>query len=258
MSAWQDFAAEIKIMQDRIGFDAARERILRGLLSMGKEGGATFRDYDDLISPELAKTLKQVQADYDKVVSLANDVYSELGKDVTRDLEKIQSIEQVQLREWGKQEAEILDKVEYRMRKAAVRGVDSKTLKKYLEPIGGSIQSHAETLAKHFVKTHGQVCKVEKADSAGVIWYAFVGPPTVANSHVFCLQMTATRWRTFSRDDIAQMSNGQRDPVLFNRGGYRCRHDWDPRPSFKPPEGKTVEFVTVPTGSRDVKIGSWA
>jgi hypothetical protein len=38
--------------------------------------------------------------------------------------------------------------------------------------------------------------------------------------------------QTYHIDEINEMNNGNRNPVLENCGGWNCIHEWEPVPDF--------------------------
>jgi len=88
----------------------------------------------------------------------------------------------------------------------------------------GMYEWHAGTYARTQHRRCVAIWKNEKASELGMDWRLYVGPVD-AKTRSFCLNHVG---RVFSVEQIEEMDNGQTGNVLVDRGGWNCRHDWEP------------------------------
>lgn len=69
-----------------------------------------------------------------------------------------------------------------------------------------------------------RVIHFEKAKKAGIDKFLYVGPDDQITRD-FCKEHVG---KVYTRDEIAEMDNGQNLPVEIYCGGYNCRHHWRP------------------------------
>lgn len=268
MTTAELYRAEIEDLVNRLGFEEAynsfRDRFL-DLVSRGivKEGSVLdlIRQIEPLFEPYAERHLFRMEKDYDDAMRLVNQVYADMGVDVTRELDRVVALEKVNRSRWGKYSRKTVRFLAEQTRESRVTGETSKDLaKRFEESVDPKVVKFADTLARSLVKGEGQELKNEKARIAGVEWMTYVGPPVRTSgipstlSHRFCIEISRSRKRTFRVDDINEMKNGQLEPVRIHRGGYRCRHDWEPNPAFSGKDYK-VTMITVMDGKRDVTFG---
>jgi len=67
-----------------------------------------------------------------------------------------------------------------------------------------------------------QASRLTQNIEQGVTRFKYVGPPA---DREFCQRLLG---KTFTIKEIEQMDHGQGLPVLYYRGGYNCRHRWQP------------------------------
>jgi len=262
MSYQSELAALLNSLDFSDAADVIVDKVI-GLYESGWLGDKPLSAYEDAARLVVGDDLKKIRAEAERklneVIRLVNDSYADLGSDVARSASEVQALARTDLKDWGNYSKGTIESIA-RVARTGILGGDSvDEMRGKFEALGDKVAGFADTLAKHTVKTNGQACIVAKANEAEVFYYAYTGPPPrdvkgPHRSHVFCIETYKYKKRTFHLDDIKQMRNGQREPVIYNRGGWRCRHSWEPD-TFYNPEKHSVYFITVPDGKRDVKIG---
>lgn len=212
-----------------------------------------------LIQPQFQDYLVQVYRDYDEVRLMINDYYDDLGDDISRTARQVRAIEEQNQKNWGKYEESAVRTMATHLRESRMAGETVNELAaRFRQSVDGKIVSYADTLARTMVKSEGRVMKVQKSRNAEVFYFAYTGPPVwrtgVSMSHRLCIELYNCDTRQFHIQDIKQMRNGQREPVLYYAGGYRCRHDWEPDPLYDP-KSYNVYFIEAMDGKRIVKVG---
>ncbi len=268
MTTAELYRDEITRLVERLGFEEAyrifRDRLLdqvsRGLIKQDSVRDL-IRQIEPLFEPHAVGHQIRFEKDYDEALRLVNQVYSEMGVDVNRELDRVLALEKVNRAKWGKYSKDTVEEISRQVRESRVAGETSKDLAaRFEKSVDEKVVKYADTLARSFVKGEGQELKNEKARLAGVEYMTYVGPPVIttgipsSQSHRFCIELTRTRKRTFRTDDIDGMKNGQLEPVRIHRGGYRCRHDWEPNPFYSGKDYK-VELITMTDGRRDIVFG---
>jgi len=71
-----------------------------------------------------------------------------------------------------------------------------------------------------------QAQRIRENIEAGVKYFKYAGPPA---DREFCQHLLD---KVYTVEEIEQMDNGQGLPVLYYRGGYNCRHRWQPVNEF--------------------------
>jgi len=199
----------------------------------------TIKDYIELITPpEMAVVADQIYNNYNNIVNIVNDLYSDIGKNVTRDFSKIRNIEEVTKGYLGKFEAATEKKLITTIRKGLADELSAKEFSKEIAKTGDAVSAYADTIAITKLKDYGSLAKIEKARIAEVLYFDYVGFIR-KNTRDFCLKMLAQakagkRWTV---KELDALDNGpkQPKPVSQCRGGWRCHHDTEPDPFY---EGK--------------------
>jgi len=271
MSRAAEFRKEVEALQKELGFEGAYQVFRVKLLDQYAKGQLSDeslvelqRQMSDLFGPALNSMVDQVTKDYDEIVDLVNTHYQDLGVDINRDFQEIQALERLNQAKWGQYEDETVQALARAARNSIINSESKEELSRRLQgimpedpDIDGKAVVYADTLAQSMIKGHGQAMKNEKSAIAEVFFQTYVGPPVRTKglniSHVFCIELFRYKARTFHMNDIRKMKNGQLEPVEIHRGGYRCRHDWEPDPFYN---GKnySVSFITVMDGKRDVVV----
>jgi hypothetical protein len=88
----------------------------------------------------------------------------------------------------------------------------------------GLYEWHAGTYARTAHHRAAATWKAEKAKELQLDWRVYVGPIDSKTREV-CLEWVGN---AYTVQEIEQLDNGQTGNVLVDRGGWSCRHDWDP------------------------------
>lgn len=121
-------------------------------------------------------------------------------------------------------QSSVLDAVQKGLKSAAGKGIDGDYRTFARETLKGVIEKahHIETEIKTAGAAIDRASSIEAERLAGVEWFRYVGP--VGNARAFCAQHAG---RIYHISEIMAMDNGQGLSVLYNMGGYHCRHRWE-------------------------------
>ena len=180
--------------------------------------------FDEDFEPYAAR----VVASYSETLSIVNTHYADLGVDLTRDLSRIQAIEQANRAGLGRYRESTIRRITQVTREGLVAGETARELARRIAPASKRARFYALTLAQTQTKVVARVAKAEKARIAEVHFFEYVGIVR-SNTRPFCLDLVGT---THHIDAIHQMRNGNKEPVIHNGGGWNCIHDWEPDPFF--------------------------
>jgi hypothetical protein len=265
MANLAEFQAHIRRIQKGLMFETFLETLLSKVLDeFGSEENRTrsileYKRYlEPLFGDELLGITEQVVRRYDDVAQAVNMHYNDLGDDIQRDLQKVRSVELINDKEWGQYEAHEVDRMARALRDATMANETKEQLYARLKGVGGKTANFAKVLAYTQIKSHSRVMLTEKANVAGVFYYKYVGPPVWTAgfrlSHRLCIELMRYQERTFHIDEIKQMRNSEREPVLYHCGGYYCRHQWQPDVVYKS-DAHSVYFIDVMHGKRIIRVG---
>ena len=253
------FQADIEALQNELSFDEYNRLVQAKIIDyVGRN--ADYKQLDQgewmkLLRPfyheEYIKYVYETMQKYDQALEAVNHYYDDLGPELQRDWEKITATEEALLARYGKYEKSAIKFYARTMRQAVMNGLDHKEIAVILKSRGGKIETYADTLARTGVKGVSRTAKVEKARLGEVFYQQYVGIIR-SNTRPFC---EAMKGQTRHINIIRQMRNGQIEPVSNFCGGFRCHHDWEPDPGYKPPEDwrKKIKWQTVRVGKRTMK-----
>lgn len=180
----------------------------------------------NLLTDELAPFVDRVLRRYADVLRAVNEVYVDLGVDITRDFGKIYAIEQANARQFGEYEDSVVEEIKRNVRESIVTKERVTELETRLKTLQGKAAFYARTIAQTQMRVIARVAKGEKARIAEVVFFEYVG--TVRQTtRPYCLKLIG---KTFHIDTIRAMRNGNKEPVFDNCGGWNCIHDWEPDP----------------------------
>jgi hypothetical protein len=97
---------------------------------------------------------------------------------------------------------------------------DKATIRNELIDRLGVLNYHAETIVRTAKSGFAGIDDIHSLTQDGVELLTYIGPP---GERDFCTQHLG---KTYSIEEIKKMDNGQGLPVLYYKGGYRCRHTW--------------------------------
>lgn len=86
----------------------------------------------------------------------------------------------------------------------------------------GTFRHYHKTIARTAAGAFEQATRNADLLAAGFEYFTYAGPPAERG---FCKQHLG---KTYSREQIADLSNGQGLDVFTYRGGFNCRHQWIP------------------------------
>ena len=101
-------------------------------------------------------------------------------------------------------------------------GLPSAELEDILARKFSKSRSHSRTIANSSLQAFARADRFEKANTAGVKRFRYVGP---SPEREFCRKHFR---KVYTLSEINQLSNGQLSPVRLYCGGYNCRHQWQP------------------------------
>ncbi len=180
----------------------------------------------DLLGDELAKLYPEVVRAYSDTLEIVNLHYSDLGVDITRDWQTIRAIEQATAQELGRYQESTVRDIDQAVRQGIINEDGVRELAERIRPASRKAAFYAETIAKTQIKTVGRAAKAEKARLASVQMFEYVGIIR-STTRPFCRRMVGT---TLNLNEIHQLRNGNKEPVLLHCGGWNCIHDWEPDP----------------------------
>jgi len=242
------FQKEMAALYESLSFQdfysVAKNKIIDALARGAIQGDSLSqvkRQVRKLFHSEFASYLDGVYERYTDTLHLVNDLYSDLGIDLTRDMQRILAIEAVNDSRFGRYEEATIREISRRVRKGIVAGDDWKTISKNIGKIDARANFYANTLGRTLVKGYARESKVIKADIAEVVWYQYVGivrPQT----RPFCYACVNAH---FSRAELRLSKNGMIQPVLRFAGGYNCHHDLEPDPDYTDEQGEARGFGPI-------------
>lgn len=192
------------------------------------------REIGKFIKPVFKEYFDLVFANYDNVIYTINDLYSDLGLDVGRDMTRIKAIERVNKTDIGRYSQSSLNRIAKTVRESLAAQKTEKELIKDLSRISSKVQTYSEALAKTQMKGYARTVKAEKSMLGDVEWFEYVGwirPKT----RTFCLKCLGEKMFKLSTI-LNDLDNGpsQPKPVITYAGGWRCAHDFEPDPFYSP------------------------
>lgn len=199
-----------------------------------------------LLDDELTTYLNKLNGKYDQVIEMVNTIYSDLGVEVTRNFNQIYAIERVNASEIGEFEDGVARRISDAVRKAAIEKTTPENLAKTIAAFSDKSAIYAETIAKTQLKGISRVAKNEKAYSAEVFVFEYVGHVRDV-TRAFCRALSGT---SHHLDTIHELRNGNREPVMENCGGWNCIHDWEPDPFAT--ETDPSELIEINEGTRRI------
>lgn len=104
---------------------------------------------------------------------------------------------------------------------------------------GRSLATYSKLYARDFVMNYHNDVMQTKARDLGMEYFKYIGT-IMSRSRRFCIQRVG---KTFSKKEIMSWNQfnwaGKSGPPLSHRGGYNCRHHWQPvRPEWLTPSAQ--------------------
>jgi len=107
--------------------------------------------------------------------------------------------------------------------KAIKAGKGYDLIEKQLKRLGKTEESHVGTVVNTIEFAHVAVGALETAVENGAVWFEYAGPE--AGARPWCKKMLG---KVFHIDEIRNMINDFGQSALIFRGGWNCRHRWNP------------------------------
>lgn len=235
MSRADDFRAEMQRLEDSLDWqqywDVIKNRIIDALArgTFAPEDREDFkRQIRELTGEQFRGWMDDIYDTFQESLYVVNNLYQDMGVNITRDMTDIRAIEQTNATRIGKFEDATIRRIADTLRPALLKGMEWQDVADELKKIDSKTQFYGDTLARTLVKGYGRYAKRIKADMAGIKYYEYVGPNR-ANTRPFCFALNGHHC---SAGEIRLSKNGHGIPVKGYCGGYNCHHEWEPDPFF--------------------------
>jgi len=256
----QTFRREIADLQNQLSFEEFYRVIRAKILdALARDDGRLFKELsisqqrrfiERLFKPGYEEFVKKIFSTYNATLDVVNDLYKDLGVDISRDFSKIRAIEEVNRQTLGVYTRSTVKDIQKVLRIGLTKGENFKQITRRLQTLDEKVVTFAETIARTQVKGYARLAKSEKARIAEVFFYEYTGIIR-AVTRPFCRAMIGS---TQDIDTISKMRNGNKEPVITYCGGWRCVHDWEPDPFAK--VASAGEWQEVEFGGRTMKVFS--
>lgn len=249
----RQYLREVQALQDRVSdpvfMDIVREKLL-DMISRGEldteELEFILREVDRFFSPDFSKFHLEVKDTYNDTLEVVNDLYDDLGEDISREFSMVREVEKTNDLQIGEYQEKTKEAIARTVRDGIKEDKSVKELERDLRELGGKAEDYAETLAGTHIKRYGRVSKRNKSLQAEVEIYEYAGVLR-DTTRPFC---RACLHKLFRLDDILNMENGNLEPVIENCGGWNCIHDWEPDPTASEADAVSGKLYTVPGGAK--------
>lgn len=101
---------------------------------------------------------------------------------------------------------------------------------------GRPLANHAKQMANDGIMNFHNTVNLKKAEDAGFTHYLYVGN-IIADSRPFCIARAGNVYTREQIDSWTGTWQGKSGPAFTHRGGYNCRHHWQPVRKEWIPEG---------------------
>lgn len=248
LDRFQAYMDEMLLLQGRIGdplFIRRFEVQLFDLLASGQiqqtEIELILQEMDMLFDAEFVEFQGRFETGYNEVLSLVNDKYSDIGGDISREVQQMRRIEitnEMQLGEYTETTRQAIKQTI----EAGIREEKSVAeLEAEIADVNSRAAFYAETLTRTHLMRYGRIGKFEKALIAGVDIFAYLGVLR-DTTRPFCRALLHGRYKIA---DIERFTNGNLEPVIENCGGWNCIHDWEPDPTATDNEVVTGPLIDL-------------
>lgn len=92
---------------------------------------------------------------------------------------------------------------------------------------GTPLQVYAKTYANDFIMNFHNEVQLAKAEIAGLTMFLYVGN-IIRDSRQFCISRAGKSYTKSEINGWTHKWQGKSGPALTHRGGYNCRHHWQP------------------------------
>jgi hypothetical protein len=185
--------------------------------------------------PEFVKWLTQINRSYNDSLDLINDLYSDLGFDIQRDMPVIKRLEKINTLRLGNYRESTKKEIQKAVKTGIREKLSHKELTANISKISDKASAYGSVIAATQLKAYNRTAKHEKANIAGIFYYEYMGLLR-ETSRKFCKTMLGA---VLHIDDINKITEAEVGPAyiapcIIYCGGWNCRHDWEPDPTYKP------------------------
>jgi hypothetical protein len=190
---------------------------------------------DSIFPPTFKEFATEIFSKYDILVTKVNDIYGDIGTDVSREMSSIRALESINKSYLGKFSQKETEYIAKQLEKGISTNMTRAEIATNVSKISDTVSFYSDTIAQTQIKGYARNLKLEKAVLGEVDYMRYVDSTLRSNSHEFCIQEVARANRGISVhvSEIRGMSNGTSLPVITYCGGWRCLHDWEPDPFYK-------------------------
>jgi hypothetical protein len=188
----------------------------------------------EIFAPRFKEYAESISGKYNEIVKTVNDLYSDLGVDMSRDFLRVKSIEAVNKSYLGKFSEKELEYITKKTREGLFNNLSKNELAAKISKVSDTVSGYADVIAQTQIKGYAQNLKNEKARIGEVDYFRYADLTIRPNSHLFCIDQVAVAASGVSIhiNEILKMSNGTELPVITYKGGWHCYHDWEPDPFY--------------------------
>lgn len=195
------------------------------------------REVERLFNMDLAKFDSRIRNSYNEILELVNELYDDLGGDMSRATQQLRALEQVNRLQVGEYKDSTVEGIARAIQKGVIEDQSFKEIKEAIGKLDKRAKFHADAIANTQVRRYSRQTKWQKAMIGGVTIFLYAGgTPT----RQFCIQCRGYR---FSLEQIFKLRNRNLEPVYINCGGWRCIHELEPDPTAKEPDPQTEAIV---------------
>ena len=189
----------------------------------------------EIFAPRFKEYAESISGKYNEIVKVVNDLYTDIGVDVSRNFSQVKAIETVNRSYLGKFSEKEIEMITKKTREGLVKDLSKNELAKQISRVSDTVSGYGDVIAQTQIKGYAQELKNEKARIGEVYYYRYADLTIRPNSHDFCIDQVAVAASGVSIhvNKILQMSNGTELPVITYKGGWHCYHDWEPDPFYE-------------------------
>jgi len=208
-----------------------------------------YKDTLKIYEETYNKAYQSVVADFDKISTGVIAMYSSLGEAVAftgADRIMISELKKLSLSRFSAYAVEAQDKFSRAMYESVVGGAPHSQLRNTIrgiftghkDRIGRPMAMHAKTHARDAVRNFQNQVSMTKAEDIGIDEFLYHGN-VMGTTRTFCSHRVGNIYTRKQIDSWTHKWPGKSGPAWTDRGGYNCRHNWQPvRAEWV--EGKTL------------------
>lgn len=217
-------------VSDASFYDIVRAKIM-DLIARGQldtdELEFLVREVERIFNSDFAGFVQDVKITYNDTLELVNELYDDLGIDISREFDVVRAVEETNDLQLGEYSEQMKREIARKIRDGNIAGKSVRELGEDLTQLGGKAKHYAETLATTGIQRYSQASKNHKAEIAGVFAYEYAGVLR-ETTRPFCRVLLT---HIYHIDDLKKFRNGNLEPVTINCGGWNCIHALEPDPT---------------------------